>query len=130
MTDLPQKIDEKMTRQTFADRLLSLLEGPGLAAWFVLIIIYGLVMLGAGWAGIDDAAGSLWAFLALFAATMFRFTLPITIGAFLAAVNLWEWHWFFALIFVAPGLLFMVPGLLVALVMAYQEKKQKISSDE
>lgn len=122
-------MDNHQKAPSLTDKILSLVKGPGQAVWFVLIIIYGIVMLGAGWAGIDDAAGSLWGFLAFFAAIIFRFTLPITIGAFMAAINLWEWHWFFALIFVAPGLLFMVPGLLVALIMTYQENIRKPSSN-
>jgi hypothetical protein len=24
---------------------------------------------------------------------MFRFTLPITIGAFFGAMDVWDWHW-------------------------------------
>lgn len=42
----------------------------------------------------------------------FQFTLPITIFAFLGAKNEWDWHWAAALVFVAPGLLFLVPSIL------------------
>lgn len=46
----------------------------------------------------------------------FRFSLPVTICAFLGAKNEWGWHWFAALIFVAPGLLLIVPAILSAVV--------------
>ncbi|WP_426991790.1 hypothetical protein [Methylomonas sp. CM2] len=52
------------------------------------------------------------------AAIFFRFTIPIVLGAFLFAKNIWDWHWFFALLFAAPGLLFMVPAFFASLVSA------------
>lgn len=42
----------------------------------------------------------------------FRFSLPVTIFAFLGAKNEWGWYWLAALIFVAPGLLLIVPAIL------------------
>jgi|SRR5436190_12041203 hypothetical protein len=45
----------------------------------------------------------------------FRFSLPATIFAFLGAKNDWGWHWLAALIFVAPGLLLIIPAVLSGL---------------
>lgn len=75
---------------------------------------FSLAQLAVGFAGIEDWAGSFWAWAALICAIPFRFTLPITIGAFFGAMNVLGWHWALALLFATPGLLFMVPGLLAA----------------
>jgi len=73
-------------------------------------LILGIAQLVAGFAGIDHSVGVLWACVALIAALVFRFTLPITIGAFFGAMNVWGWHWALSAIFAAPGLLLVVPG--------------------
>ncbi len=48
MPDLPQKVDEKIKRQTFADRTLSLLEGPGLAVFSALLLFPSLAYADCG----------------------------------------------------------------------------------
>lgn len=82
----------------------------------ILFFGFGLIQLGAGWAGIEDSFGWGWAIAAAFAAILFRFTIPIVIGAFLCAKNIWDWHWFFALLFAAPGLLFMIPAFFSSII--------------
>jgi hypothetical protein len=84
----------------------------------VLIVVYGLIQFYAGWIGIEHHLGSGWAIAAIVAALLFRFTLPITVGSFFGAMNVWEWHWAGALVFAAPGLAFMalmIPGVLASL---------------
>lgn len=80
----------------------------------ILFLGFGLIQLGAGWAGIEETWGWGWGLLAIVLALLFRFTLPITIGCFLCAHNIWEWHWLLSLLFALPGLLFMVPGLFIS----------------
>jgi hypothetical protein len=82
----------------------------------ILLLGFGVVQLGAGWAGIEDSFGWGWGLAAIVAALMFRFTIPIMVGAFLCAQNIWGWHWAFSALFAAPGLLFMVPALFASLV--------------
>ena len=36
--------------------------------------------------------------------------LPLTIGTFFGALDVWGWPWYGALLFAAPGLLFTLPG--------------------
>jgi hypothetical protein len=48
----------------------------------------------------------------LFVAFVFRFTLPITIGSFFAAMEVFGWHWIIALLFAAPGLALAIPGVI------------------
>ena len=88
------------------------LESSASCIFAALFLGFGLFQLGAGWAGIEDSFGWGWGVAAILAALLFRFTLPIVVGAFLCAKNIWGWHWFFAAVFAALGLLFMIPSLL------------------
>lgn len=84
-------------------------------AGFIAFLLFGIAQLTAGFVGIEQGLGLFWAWGALVAAFMFRFTLPITIGSFFGAMNVWGWHWALAALFAAPGLLFVVPGVLASI---------------
>lgn len=88
------------------------LMGCGFA---ILFFGFGIVQMAAGWAGLEDSFGWGWGLAAIIGALFFRFTLPIAVGAFLCAKNVWDWHWAFALLFAAPTLLFMVPAFFASL---------------
>lgn len=92
------------------------IEGTLGVGFAILFFGFGFFQLAAGWAGIEDSFGWGWGVAAGLAAIFFRFTLPIMIGAFLCAKNIWDWHWLFALIFALPGLLFMVPTFFSSLI--------------
>lgn len=79
---------------------------------FIVFTLYGIAQIVAGINGIEYYYGAFWAWAAIFASIMFRFTLPITIGSFLGAMKVWGWHWFFAALFAAPSLIFIIPGTL------------------
>ena len=84
-------------------------------ALLIVFLGYGLVQIGAGYIGIEHHFSGFWAGAAVFVAIFLRFMLPLTVGSFFCALNVWGWHWFWALIFAAPGLLFMalmIPGFL------------------
>lgn len=81
---------------------------------FLAFMAFGIAHLIAGFAGIEQGIGSIWAWIALFAALALRFTLPITVGAFFGAMNVWGWHWALAALFAAPGLLLVIPGALAS----------------
>ena len=83
---------------------------------FILFIVYGIAQLVLGYAGIDFHLGAVWAGIALFGALIFRFTLPITIGAFFGAIDVLHWHWALAALFAAPGLAFIIPGVIISIV--------------
>ncbi|MBD3790441.1 MAG: hypothetical protein IE885_08815 [Campylobacterales bacterium] len=83
---------------------------------FILFIVYGIAQIVAGYVGIDFHFGAVWAGVAIFAAFMFRFTLPITIGAFFGAMDVWHWHWALAALFAAPGLAFIIPGVILSII--------------
>ena len=76
----------------------------------IMFMIFGIFQLAAGWAGIEEQFGTFWGIVAIVCAFLFQFTLPIVVGCFLCAVNIWDWHWFGAVLFAAPGLLVMIPA--------------------
>lgn len=88
---------------------LSTTLGCGLA---IFMVVLGFVQVYAGFLGIHHTFGFGWAAAAVVAALLFRFTLPLVVGVFLCAYNVWDWHWFWAAIFAAPGLLFMIPAII------------------
>lgn len=83
---------------------------------FIVFLIYGIAQIVAGYVGIDFHLGAIWAGVAIFAAFFLRFTLPITIGAFFGAMDVWQWHWALAALFAAPGLAFIIPGVIMSII--------------
>ena len=83
---------------------------------FILFIIIAIAQFVAGFVGIEEHFGTVWACVAIGVAFIFRFTLPITIGAFFGAMDVWDWHWAAALLFTLPGLIFLVPGIIASVI--------------
>lgn len=81
---------------------------------FVLILAVGITQVVLGLMGIEHYWGAGAAVIALMVALIFRFTLPLTIGTFFGVTAVLKWPWYLALLVTAPGLLFLVPGLLVS----------------
>lgn len=81
---------------------------------FALICIlgYGLFQAYAGYVGIAYHLGIGWAIAAILAAIFIRFSLPLAIGSFFGAMNVWGWPWYGALAFSFPMLALMIPGIL------------------
>jgi hypothetical protein len=84
------------------------------AAAIAGFLAFAMAQMAAGFAGIEHGVGHLWALAAVGAALLLRFTLPISIGAFFGAMQLWHWHWSLALLFAVPGLVFVLPGVIPA----------------
>lgn len=87
--------------------------GAGLLGCLVMLGV-GLFVLGIGSAGIGHELGFWWGVAAFVAAVVLRFTLPISIGVFFYARDIWHLHWVVALLIASPGLIFMVPGVIAA----------------
>ncbi len=81
----------------------------------IAFFVFAAAQLNAGYAGIQQTIGPVWAFAALLSAVFLRFTLPITVGAFFGAMTVWGWHWSLALLFCAPGLVLALPGVIPAI---------------
>lgn len=87
-----------------SDRMSGVLGCAGM----LVIGTYGLVQIVMAVLGIGYHWGLGWALVIVLASILFRFTLPITVGSFFGALDVWGWPWFAALLFAAPGLLFLV----------------------
>ena len=82
--------------------------------FFIGLIIYGIAYLRAGYQGIELYWGQWWASGFIVLAILFRFTIPITVGAFFCATEIWGWNWFGAGFFAAPGLIFILPSVVAS----------------
>ena len=80
------------------------------------ILVMGIVQLIAGFQGIEYHFGIWVAVLALIGAAIFRFMLPMTIGSFFGATDVWGWHWAAAFMIILPDLLFMVPVVMAFII--------------
>lgn len=78
----------------------------------LLFFGYGIAQIVAASFGFELWVGGVWSWVIVVACMFFRFTLPITVGAFFGAYEGWGWHWAAALVFAVPGLLLVVPGIL------------------
>ena len=100
--------------KSLTERLKSLSStGFGVVA-VIAIIGYGIATMVIGYIGIEETLGAGWAMAALIAMALFKFTLPMSIGAFFGLIEVFNWHWAFALIFVMPGLLLLIPVFLMS----------------
>lgn len=100
----------------FQIRRLAFLSGFGLLAFFFAFLVYGLVLIAAAFAGLKVLVGGVFAFFILIGICYFGVSkLAIPLFAFWGAYSAWEWPWYFAFPFAAPGLalalLFLIPSL-------------------
>jgi len=75
-----------------------------LAAFRAMRFVIGVI-------GLQQQLGVTCAVIGAACLLLLRFTPPIRIGAFLAAMSLWRWPWYAALILAAPRVLLVLPGL-------------------
>ena len=86
----------------------------------IIFMIWGVAQFIAGYAGIEAYAGAGWAVTAIILSLLFRFTLPVTIGSFYGAMVVWNWPWYLALLFAAPGLALIAPGVLALILSTFK----------
>ena len=80
----------------------------------ILMLVIGLAQMVIGYIGIEYHFGAGWAIGAVVLALMFRFSLPLTIGTFFGAMDVFGFSFIVALLITLPGLLLMVPGAIAA----------------
>jgi len=89
----------------------------------ILFLLVGVVQIFVGYIGIEHHLGAGFAIGALALGFVFRIMLPLTIGTFFGALDVWGWPWYGALALAAPGLLFIVPALVTTAISSLVEKK-------
>jgi len=82
--------------------------------YFFFFIVLGVAQIWLGYVGIEWHLGELWAIGALAVAFIFRITLPLTIGTYFGAVDVMGWDWYVGLLIAVPGLLFILPSMVMA----------------
>lgn len=88
----------------------------------IAFAILGIVQIYAAFLGLEDWLGAGWAVAGIAVAFIFRSSLPILIGAFLCALNVWEWHWVFAALFAAPMLALLLPATAMDIFSAHRRR--------
>ena len=81
---------------------------------FLIFVTAAIIQTAVGYIGIEHHFGTFVAIVVIILAFVFRLMLPLTIGTFLGAMNVWGWPWYGALALAAPGLLFIVPALITS----------------
>ena len=110
---VPHDVGQPSSILTNVKGIAAVLTGGGAV---IGLILFAILQMYAGYLGIQFHFGTGWAWTAVILTLIFRFTLPLTIGAFFGAMNVWGWHWALAGLFAAPGLLFVVPGVIAMIV--------------
>jgi len=82
---------------------------------FLLLMTYGIMQIYAGFLGYEYQFGTIWAVIAIIFTFMTRFPLIITIGSFMGALYVWDWHWTLAVLFAIPGLILFIPNMLIGI---------------
>lgn len=85
-------------------------------AWFLVMIVVGVVQFYAGYVGIEYHLGTVLAVIAVVVGLTLRFTLPLTIGTYFGAVDVFGWEWYWAVLLAVPGLLFMIPATITTII--------------
>lgn len=99
------------------------MQGLLVAAYMIGVLAYSGFAIFAAYLGLANSLSLGWSIGILVISLFFRFSLPIVVGAFLGALHVWHWHWALALLFAAPGLAFMIPSVVAALMAALPWKR-------
>ena len=83
--------------------------------FLIATLVYSVASIWAAYLGLDHWLGG-WGVAIVVACLFFRFSLPLAVGAFMGAMNVWHWHGALALLFAAPGLAFMIPFVFASLI--------------
>ncbi len=81
---------------------------------FIIFLGVAAVQIYLGFIGIEYHIATWAAWVAIGLMFLGRIMLPLTIGSYFGAVDVWGWEWWQGLLIAAPGLLFIVPALVMA----------------
>ncbi len=78
-----------------------------------LMLVYAGFMVYVAYLGVEFHWGVIWALVIVGSAFVLRSTLPVIVGAFFGASDVWGWHWSLALLFAFSGLIFLIPTFIL-----------------
>jgi hypothetical protein len=95
---------------------MAILKWAGGILLGLLFFAYGLLQIAIAWWGIEHYVGKWWSIPIMLAVLFLRMSFIASAAVFMVAISPWgfNWPWWVALIFVAPGLLLIVPGAIAA----------------
>lgn len=109
-------------QSSWMERLISVLGLLGIIAIWIFPLAFGVFLIGTGYMGLDLQWGVGWAIAGMFCAFILRTTLPLMIGSYIYVTKVWDWEWYFALLFIFPGLLFVVPMMMGGVISWLRER--------
>lgn len=91
----------------------------------LLMVAFGILQIWLGFVGLDYIAGEwggwlAWGSIALL--VIFRIMLPLTIGTYFGVVEVYDYEWWVGVLVAAPGIVYMIPAFVIALVETIKEK--------
>ena len=116
----PQQQPQQQSFIQAGNQVKGIGTGVLLFSSMIIFMIWGVAQFIAGYAGIEAYAGAGWAVTAIIFSLLFRFTLPVTVGSFYGAMVVWNWPWYLALLFAAPGLALVAPGVLALILSTFK----------
>jgi len=93
----------------------SLISNLFVALAVLFFIAYGIFLFVMGYLGIEEYLGTGWAVIAVIAAFLLRFTLPLTIGSIYGVMVFFNLNVGLSILIVIPTLVFIVPSFFVML---------------
>ena len=100
------------------------MAGLGIIA-FILFMAVSIVQIYAGFIGIEYHLGVIWAYASIAVAIVLRIMLPLTVGTFFGAMDVWGWEWHWAALLAAPGLLFIVPATITSVMSSMVNRSRR-----
>ena len=91
-------------------------------AGLLLMLALGLAQMWLGVIGIEHHFGGWAAGGAVLAALIVRIMLPLTVGTYFGIVDVIGWPWWAGVLIAAPGIIFMLPAVIVGIVGAIKER--------
>lgn len=87
-----------------------------------LYVLISFAYLVIGSMGLEYYLGSIWSTVIIILCLFLRLSTPVAIGVFICAVNIFHWHWVFALILALPSL-GMLPLVIGCILVRVFERK-------
>ena len=86
-------------------------------------VLYGFVQVWIGLAGLELYFDTFLAvIIGILAMIFLRMTIHLTIGGFYYLTHAWNWDWYFAVLFLMPSLLFLIPGFLLSMIATFRRR--------
>ena len=99
----------------------------GILGFFIFIVV-GLAQAYVGFLGIEYHFSAIWGWVAIGAAFVLRIMFPLTIATYFGAVDVLGWPWYAGILLAAPGLLFVAPAMITAVLSTVFSKEQDAKS--